>query len=78
MPVDVIEHLLPGMEQRVQRADTLMSHDDAALPIDVGMDTERSQQPLNVDTAVGDIAGASIARQIIELVYIERPAQEVA
>ena len=32
----------------------------------------------NIDAAVGDIAGASITRQIIEFVYIERPAQEVA
>ena len=66
------------MEQRVQRTYTLVSYDNAALPIDIGMDTERPQQPLYIDATVGDIASTSITRQVIEFVYVERAAQEVA
>ena len=75
MPVDIIEHFLTGMKQRVQRADAFMGHDNTSLPMHIGMDSEGGLQPSHIDTPIRHIAGTSITREVIKLVYIERTAQ---
>ena len=73
MPVDVVEHLLPGVDQRVQRAHALGIDGDARFCLGRrGGEDERGDQPVGIDAAVGHAAGAGIAREIVELVDIER------
>src|SRR5579859_567103 len=42
------------------------------------MDAQRTEQPLYIDTAIGNIAGTSITWQVIQFIDIERTAQKVA
>ena len=78
MPVDIVEHLLAGMKQRVQGTDALVGYNDTTKAVDVWMDTQRTKQPLDIDATVGNITGARITRQVIEFIDIERAAQQVA
>ena len=82
VPVDVVEHLLPGVDQRVQRADALLPDRDAqrhiaARTLDPG-DGQRIDQPRRVDAAVRHVAGPGVARQVVELVHIERAGEHPA
>ena len=77
VPVDVVEHLLAGVDQGVERADALVADDDAGRALDAG-DPERVDQAGGVDAAVGDVAGAGVAGQVVELVDVERPGEDAA
>src|ERR1700730_5720315 len=76
VPVYVIEHFLSCVQQGVQGADALVSDDDSALPVDVGMYAQCGLQACHVDASIGYVAGARIARQVVEFIYVECAAQE--
>jgi hypothetical protein len=75
VPIDVVEHLLAGVDQRVEGADPLATDRDPPRrrPVRRGFhDPEGVDQAGAVDPAVGHVAGAGIARQVVQFVHIER------
>jgi hypothetical protein len=82
MPVDVVEHFLTRVDQRVKRTDALFPDGDAQRGIasrvlDPG-DGQSIDQSRAVDATVRHIAGPGVARQVIQLVHIERAGQNAA
>ena len=73
MPVNVVEHLLSRMQQRVQGTDALMRNDNTAVAMNIGMDAQRPLQAGHIYAAIGHVAGPCIAGQVIQLIYIQRP-----
>ena len=61
VPVDVVEHLLPGIDERIERANPLLGDDDAPLSVDFSY-AQRIEQPWGIDTSVWHVAAAGVAR----------------
>src|SRR6187431_1201940 len=68
MPIDVVEHLLPGVDQGIERADALVADPDPGKTCPAGWlhHSERRNEPARVDAAVGYRTAVSIARQVVE------------
>ncbi len=75
VPVDVVEHLLAGVQQRVERADPLRSRRGAGRLRRL-QQPHRAEQPCQVNAAVGHVAAARVTREIVELIHIEWAAEQ--
>ena len=75
VPVDVVEHLLARVQQRVERADALVA-DAQTRAVRVLQDAQRAEQPRHVHAAIGDVAGAGVAREVVELVHVQRATEQ--
>ena len=51
VPVNIVEHLLARVKQRVQGANALVRHHDTALAVDVGVDAIAAGEVLMHDDA---------------------------
>ena len=72
MPVHVAVHLVLGIEQGLERGETLFRDGETA----VRDDGQGHQQPVHVDHPVRDAAHPGIAGEIVQLVHVERARDE--
>ena len=49
---------------------------ERAAPSGVSQHAQRAEQARHIHAAVGHVAGAGVARQIVELVHVERAAEQ--
>ena len=82
MPVDVVEHLLACVDQRVKRTDALFPDGDAQRDFASWLLDPCYGQGIDetcgVDAAIRHVAGPRVARQVIQFVHIERAGKNAA
>src|SRR5207253_596580 len=76
VPIDIAVHLILREEQRLERRDALFVQGEGRLSARSRRDGERGEQAIDVDHTVWHTAHPGVARQIVELVHVERSRDE--